>query len=163
MCSRERAGRTTTSILPWRSTSQQCDRQGRRPQQEGSGAAGGARGVGADGLLRHANVALFVPHNGCPHQCSFCNQRSITGSRPSRRRTMCVQRPLPPCGASPVQDKRRSPSLAGALRRLSGAIWFPFWKRRRRLSKKAAFPGFGFLPGPMRSVMISLHCSRNTA
>ena len=24
-------------------------------------------------------------------------------------------------------------------------------------------PGFGFLPGPMRSVMISLHCSRNTA
>ncbi len=29
--------------------------------------------------MRHANVALFVPHNGCPHQCSFCNQRSITG------------------------------------------------------------------------------------
>jgi Histone acetyltransferase len=29
--------------------------------------------------LKHANVALFVPHNGCPHQCSFCNQRSITG------------------------------------------------------------------------------------
>lgn len=29
--------------------------------------------------MKHANVALFVPHNGCPHQCSFCNQRSITG------------------------------------------------------------------------------------
>jgi Histone acetyltransferase len=29
--------------------------------------------------LKHANVAIFVPHNGCPHQCSFCNQRSITG------------------------------------------------------------------------------------
>ena len=29
--------------------------------------------------MSHANVALFVPHNGCPHQCSFCNQRSITG------------------------------------------------------------------------------------
>ncbi len=27
----------------------------------------------------HANVALFVPHNGCPHQCSFCNQNRITG------------------------------------------------------------------------------------
>lgn len=24
-------------------------------------------------------MALFVPHNGCPHQCSFCNQKSITG------------------------------------------------------------------------------------
>lgn len=29
--------------------------------------------------MKHANVALFVPHNGCPHQCSFCNQCSITG------------------------------------------------------------------------------------
>ena len=28
---------------------------------------------------RRANVALFVPHSGCPHQCSFCNQRAITG------------------------------------------------------------------------------------
>jgi len=29
--------------------------------------------------LKHANVAIFVPHNGCPHACSFCNQRKITG------------------------------------------------------------------------------------
>ena len=29
--------------------------------------------------LKHMNVALFVPHEGCPRQCSFCNQRSITG------------------------------------------------------------------------------------
>lgn len=29
--------------------------------------------------MRHANVALFVPMNGCPHACSFCNQKSITG------------------------------------------------------------------------------------
>ncbi len=35
--------------------------------------------------MRHANVALFVPNNGCPHACSFCSQRSITGrqSQPS--------------------------------------------------------------------------------
>ncbi|SDN70961.1 elongator complex protein 3 [Acetanaerobacterium elongatum] len=31
--------------------------------------------------MRHANVALFVPHLGCPHCCSFCNQRSISGSQ----------------------------------------------------------------------------------
>lgn len=30
--------------------------------------------------MKHANVALFVPHAGCPHQCSFCNQREISGS-----------------------------------------------------------------------------------
>ncbi len=28
---------------------------------------------------RHVNIALFVPHEGCPHQCSFCNQKSISG------------------------------------------------------------------------------------
>ena len=27
----------------------------------------------------HSNVAIFVPHIGCPNQCSFCNQRYITG------------------------------------------------------------------------------------
>ena len=30
-------------------------------------------------MPKHANVALFVPFNGCPHRCSFCDQRSITG------------------------------------------------------------------------------------
>ena len=29
--------------------------------------------------MKHVNVALFVPHAGCPHQCSFCDQRAITG------------------------------------------------------------------------------------
>lgn len=30
--------------------------------------------------MNHANIALFIPHNGCPHQCSFCNQRTISGA-----------------------------------------------------------------------------------
>ena len=30
---------------------------------------------------RHANVAFFVPHLGCPNQCSFCNQRTISGQQ----------------------------------------------------------------------------------
>lgn len=29
--------------------------------------------------MRHANVALFIPNNGCPHACSFCSQKTITG------------------------------------------------------------------------------------
>ncbi|MFB0506140.1 MAG: elongator complex protein 3 [Thermodesulfobacteriota bacterium] len=28
-------------------------------------------------------IPIFVPHIGCPHQCVFCNQTSITGSTPS--------------------------------------------------------------------------------
>ena len=31
--------------------------------------------------MKHITVALFVPHKGCPHQCSFCNQRSISGTQ----------------------------------------------------------------------------------
>lgn len=31
--------------------------------------------------MKHVNIALFVVHNGCPHMCSFCNQRSISGSQ----------------------------------------------------------------------------------
>ena len=30
--------------------------------------------------MKHSNISLFVPHQGCPHQCSFCNQKTISGS-----------------------------------------------------------------------------------
>lgn len=30
--------------------------------------------------MKHANISLFVPHMGCPHRCSFCNQKTISGS-----------------------------------------------------------------------------------
>ena len=30
-------------------------------------------------MLKHINVALFVPDEGCPHRCSFCNQKTISG------------------------------------------------------------------------------------
>ena len=29
-------------------------------------------------MKKHASIALFVPHFGCPNMCSFCNQHSIT-------------------------------------------------------------------------------------
>lgn len=28
---------------------------------------------------RHGNLAIFVPHAGCPGQCSYCNQHEISG------------------------------------------------------------------------------------
>lgn len=30
--------------------------------------------------VKHSNLAIFVPHIGCPNQCSFCNQNSISGA-----------------------------------------------------------------------------------
>lgn len=29
--------------------------------------------------MKHINVALFVPDEGCPNRCSFCNQKTISG------------------------------------------------------------------------------------
>lgn len=29
--------------------------------------------------MAKCNVSFFIPHLGCPHMCSFCNQNSITG------------------------------------------------------------------------------------
>ncbi len=29
--------------------------------------------------MRHINIPLFIPHRGCPNQCVFCNQRTISG------------------------------------------------------------------------------------
>lgn len=31
--------------------------------------------------MSHNNISIFVPHLGCPHKCSFCNQNSITGQQ----------------------------------------------------------------------------------
>lgn len=29
--------------------------------------------------MGHSNIAIFIPHKGCPHACSFCDQKSISG------------------------------------------------------------------------------------
>lgn len=31
--------------------------------------------------MAHSNISIFVPHAGCPHMCSFCNQRTISGQQ----------------------------------------------------------------------------------
>lgn len=29
--------------------------------------------------MKQTNLSIFIPHSGCPHTCSFCNQRYISG------------------------------------------------------------------------------------
>ncbi len=31
--------------------------------------------------MKHSNISIFIPHAGCPHKCSFCNQKTISGSQ----------------------------------------------------------------------------------
>lgn len=42
------------------------------------------------------NISLFIPHLGCPHKCSFCNQNTITGTdshrvEPEQVRAVCKE------------------------------------------------------------------------
>lgn len=30
--------------------------------------------------MKRTNISIFVPHAGCPHLCSFCDQKAISGS-----------------------------------------------------------------------------------
>jgi histone acetyltransferase (RNA polymerase elongator complex component) len=32
-------------------------------------------------MKKHANIPIFIPHLGCPNNCVFCNQRSISGTQ----------------------------------------------------------------------------------
>lgn len=31
--------------------------------------------------MKQTNISIFIPHLGCPHKCSFCDQRSISGEK----------------------------------------------------------------------------------
>ena len=53
--------------------------------------------------MKHANISIFVPHLGCPNDCSFCNQRHITG------------RSTEPC----AEDIRNAVSVAVSSRNFS--------------------------------------------
>jgi histone acetyltransferase (RNA polymerase elongator complex component) len=48
--------------------------------------------------MRQTNISVFVPHIGCPHRCTFCDQRTISGevkapSAEDVRRTLAEQLP----------------------------------------------------------------------
>ena len=32
-------------------------------------------------MKKHKNIPVFIPHLGCPNDCVFCNQRTISGTR----------------------------------------------------------------------------------
>lgn len=49
--------------------------------------------------MKRTNLSIFIPHKGCPNCCSFCNQRTISGSvtAPTAdevRRLLAEQQPI---------------------------------------------------------------------
>lgn len=46
--------------------------------------------------MKQTNLSIFIPHIGCPHRCSFCDQKSISGTQKAPRgedvsRLLCEQ------------------------------------------------------------------------
>ena len=41
--------------------------------------------------MAHRNIPIFIPHLGCPNQCVFCNQRSISGCHAFRETDVAAQ------------------------------------------------------------------------
>ena len=33
-------------------------------------------------MKKHAIIPIFIPHQGCPNDCVFCNQKTITARQP---------------------------------------------------------------------------------
>lgn len=85
--------------------------------------------------MKHANVAVFVPHVGCPHRCSFCDQWTITGKS-------CQPTPQDVCAAAETAlvslgkaaaRKAEIAFLAAALRQLMQRIGEAFWKQQHHM------------------------------
>lgn len=96
--------------------------------------------------MKRANVAFFVPHAGCPHDCSFCNQRRISGA-----------------AAPPTEEEIREGAQAalthlGALAQQSEIAFFggsftaiPRRQMERYLGAAAPFVG----PGKFKGIRVS--------
>ena len=56
--------------------------------------------------MKHKNIAIFVPHAGCPHKCSFCNQHAIT-AQDALPRAADVQRICAKASAE-ISDRRNT-------------------------------------------------------
>ena len=62
-------------------------------------------------------IPVFIPHEGCPHRCLFCNQHSLSGQSP-------------PVGG---------PEVAATI-----ALWLDRCRPERRRQVQVAFYGGSF-------------------
>ena len=54
--------------------------------------------------MAHRNIPLFIPHMGCPHQCVFCDQHSISGQARFREELISARLEAAVATLSPEDD-----------------------------------------------------------
>ena len=71
-------------------------------------------------MSRHRNIPVFIPHEGCPNNCVFCNQHSITGTDGTADRDIRpeIERALETCADNEVQIAFFGGSFTGIDRAL---------------------------------------------
>lgn len=62
---------------------------------------------------RHINIPIFIPHLGCPNQCVFCNQRTISGQ--DSFDVDSVEREIEECIASSAGCEREIAFFGGSF------------------------------------------------
>ena len=81
--------------------------------------------------MKRTNISVFIPHIGCPHRCSFCDQRSISGA---------AHAPSPEEGAALLEEQ--APHLA-----------------ERGMQAEIAFFGGSFTAVPREYMVSLLECA----
>lgn len=62
--------------------------------------------------MSHSNIAIFIPHKGCPHACSFCDQKSISGEQ-KQVTPLDVRRELEEAFCRPLDGKNTEIAFFG--------------------------------------------------
>ena len=90
--------------------------------------------------MKHINVALFVPDEGCPHRCSFCNQKTISG-KTKRLRTEDIDSAVKTALESADCNKGEIAFFGGSFTAIDKDYMMSLLERARMYIDKGLFAG----------------------
>ncbi len=95
--------------------------------------------------MRHANISVFVPHMGCPHRCSFCDQNSITGTGfPVTPEDIDAAVSAAKCSPKYSAQDTELAFFGGSFTAIDRSFTEPLLKRRRNISTAVLSQASGY-------------------
>ena len=99
--------------------------------------------------MKHINVALFVPDEGCPHRCSFCNQKTISG-KTKRLTVEDIDSAVEPALESADCNKGEIAFFGGSFTAIDREYMITLLKRAKMYIDKGLFAGIRISTRPDR-------------